>query len=562
MSFWDTLFDYIGVGVVTTDWASLRPQREATVKQSGEWVGLLDKDWNLLCEIGDWESAEWPALLAEVGSMSMTLPGELESGVRNPVCDLLLQRGSADVDGLFHDALTVVVERAGRTGEPNERRFYRILDIVPGGGRDHPTTVTITGLCGVEYLKHLPLWADPSNHSNVVQAQFEDKQSGSAEMVCRKLVGRNLFGYQQIGMIARFADWKIDSTTMTETYTDPNQWTDFNPRLNNVVCSPKPSGLPSEHCVVNARWDNAYDLLKPTWDAAGIKPVVSLWLPGDDQPFPEYATLTIPCVIIDFKPCSTVSGARNSIDQGIRSFRRSIKDDTFTSTIEFADVDVATHDGRPPWVVFDLQDAPRLTIRKSTDSHFVVGGKAPKIVNTVVKSGIKAFGAAIVSMIPGVGPPVAEVIKGGFDIVGEMSADRFLALNQYTDQDRKDRHGRSRYISLAKKGEANSLESLQKAWQAKSETNGGLSIEFSLDDPYPYVPNRDFDIGDIVGVTAWGEIWSAYVSELTWTSEAGQPLGWKVRLGDLRQMQDPDALFAQNKEAVASTLQRLTATVN
>ena len=175
----------------------------------------------------------------------------------------------------------VVVER------PNlKRRCYRILEINPRGGdpQGNPAEVELSGVDSMEHLKHLPLWADPSNRSKVVQLQWEDRQDGSAEKVSRKLIGRNLIGYQQPSLLDNMFAW-------TTGYTDPSQWRGFNPSMHPVICSPVMSGNKSEWCVVSARWDNAWDLLKSTWAAAGVQPLAWLWLPGDPQPFPSYTCL-------------------------------------------------------------------------------------------------------------------------------------------------------------------------------------------------------------------------------------------------------------------------------
>ena len=148
------------------------------------------------------------------------------------------------------------------------------------------------------------------------------------------------------------------------------------------------------------------------------------------------------------------------------------------------------------------------------------------------------------------------------DTAADLSADRFLNLNELEDRDRRRRHGRSGYIAVAKQGEANSIDAIQKAWQAKTETNGGLAIEFTLDDAYPYLPERDFRVGDTIGIGAWGEVWAAYVSAIEWTSAPGEPVGYTVVVGDLRQVVDPEALFASNVETIRGRLARLTATVN
>lgn len=537
------------------DWESFKARRAREVREQGQYVGILDKDWNPVMDIEDWESAEWGGAFLEVGSMQMVLPGSLSDGSPNPVVEYLISADVADfnepsrLDRMFHEGVHIMVEREGA------RRVYRVLDVAPEGGRSTPNFVTVTGVELLEHLKHLPLWADPSNHSKVVQLSFNDRQAGSVEEVSRKLIMRNLHGYQQPSLLANMLSW-------TNHTTDVGHWRSVNPDMHAVMCSPIPSGVPSEECIVEARWDNAWDLLLPSWQAAGVMPRARLWLPGDAQPFPNHTTLNLPTLIVDFKPCSTVSGAVGLIGQGWRALQRKIDSDGFSSAIDFSTTEIPTDDGRLPWVVFDFEEAPKVTIRKSTDSRFLVGGKSPKIVNEVVKAGIKSAAAMIVAAIPLVGPVAAEAIRGGVDIAANLTPDKFLNLDEHRDSQRAAWHGRSKFISLFKAGEANSLDSLQKAWQAKTETNGGLSVEFTMDSTGPYTPHRDFEIGDTVGITAWGQVWAAYLSDLTWTSEPGEPVAFTLRLGDLAAIKDPEALFQQNVEVVRGVISRLSTAVN
>ena len=368
------------------------------------------------------------------------------------------------------------------------------------------------------------------------------------------MIGRNLIGYQQPSLLGTMFSW-------TAGYTDPAQWRGFNPSMHPVICSPVMSGNRSEWCVVSARWDNAWDLLKATWAAAGVQPFAWLWLPGDPQPFPSYTTLSLPTTIIDFAPRATVTGAAGIVGQAFRQLKRTISSDDFiTSTTEFADVDIRNGDGRRPWVVYTLMDAPDVKLRKSTDHRWLVGGKSPDIVNKAANIGIKTAIAAAVAAIPGIGPPIAEGIKGAGELVAEMSADRLFVLNEYVDKNRQFHYGRSRFTAISKTGEANTVESLQKAWQAKQETEGGISAEFSIDSPDPYLPGRDFDLGDTIGVTAWGVVWAAYVSGLTWTSKPGNEVGWQLRIGDYASLASPGELYQANKENIRAVIGRLAVT--
>lgn len=532
------------------DWLAFKAHRERVMATHGQWVGIFDKDLNPVMDIEDWESAEWGRVFSDTGSMTMELLGALQDGTRNPVVEQLLMAPLASLDNpqemerLFHEGVWVLAERPGLP-----RRGYRVLQLEPEGGKDSPRRMGIQGVDTIEHMKHLPAWADPSNRSNLVQLQFADVQDRSAEEVCRKIVGRNLIGYQQPDLLSSMFSW-------TDDYSSPSRWTGFRPDMHPVICSPVPSGLPSEWCVVEARWDNAWDVLKATMDAAGILATSEIWLPGDPQPFPEYTVLNLPTVVIDFKPRAAVSGAAGLLGQGWRYLKRQIDSDNFSSITAFSDVTTPTADGRDPWVVFEMEDAPRMTIRKSTDHTFLVGGQSPKGLNDVIEIGIKTAVAAAVSMIPMIGPPIAEAIKGGGELLGKLAADRFLNLNEFTDKVRKQYHGRHGYKSVSKTGQANSMEALQKAWQAKSETAGGLSVEFEIDGAGAYLPGRDFDLGDTVGVRAWGAVWAAYISELTWTSTKQQPVGWSIKLGNLNALKDMDELLAQNAETVRSVLGR------
>src|SRR5699024_1289680 len=138
------------------------------------------------------------------------------------------------------------------------RRVSKVSSLPPEGGRAYTTTLKVEGLDMIEHLKHLPLWADPSNLSKIVLLQFSHIQLESDVDVQRKLIGRNLIGYQQPSLLSSMFSW-------TDNYSNPSTWRGFNPSLHNLICSPIKSGLPSEWCVIDARWDNAWDLISTSW---------------------------------------------------------------------------------------------------------------------------------------------------------------------------------------------------------------------------------------------------------------------------------------------------------
>src|SRR5699024_12606364 len=112
----------------------------------------------------------------------------------------------------------------------------------------------------------------------------------------------------------------------------------FQAQQNNLIYSTIKSDLLRESCIIDPHWDNACDLISTSWKAAGISPVVDLWLPGDAQPFPNHAILERPTWIISFRPRSTVSGASGLLSQGWSQLRRMISmDDKFTSVVGMGD---------------------------------------------------------------------------------------------------------------------------------------------------------------------------------------------------------------------------------
>ena len=196
------------------NWDAHKAHRTAVMKAHGQWVGILDRNWEPIMTVEDWESATWEALFGDTGSMSMEFLGHLPDGSRNPVVETLLMADLTELDNpasmeqLFHSGIHIAVERPGLA-----RRVYKVSSLTPEGGRDYPTSLKVEGLDMIEHLKHLPLWADPSNRSKIVQLQFSDIQQGSVEDVSRKLIGRNLIGYQQPSLLSSMFSW-------TDNYSD------------------------------------------------------------------------------------------------------------------------------------------------------------------------------------------------------------------------------------------------------------------------------------------------------------------------------------------------------
>ena len=115
------------------DWAAHKAHRLQVMREHGQWVGLLDKDYNPILDVEDWVSAEWPGVFADTGSMTMVFDGHLQDGSRNPVVEHLLMADLGNLDDpgsmeqLFHSGVHIAVERLLDFGM---QRFLYFVELI------------------------------------------------------------------------------------------------------------------------------------------------------------------------------------------------------------------------------------------------------------------------------------------------------------------------------------------------------------------------------------------------------------------------------------------------
>ena len=90
------------------NWDAHKAHRTAVMKSRWQWVGILDRNWEPIMTIEDWESATWESVFGDTGSMQMEFLGHLPDGSRNPVVETLLMADLTELDNpasmeqLFH----------------------------------------------------------------------------------------------------------------------------------------------------------------------------------------------------------------------------------------------------------------------------------------------------------------------------------------------------------------------------------------------------------------------------------------------------------------------------
>lgn len=525
-------------------WEKWHNDLKLSAKAFGRAIWLIDRDGMPYMELRGWIDHDFGDSAMDVASGSVTIFAD------NPAVPWLLARqdmglingGPPDMDAVMHDAVHLIVQDREGT-----REGYRVheLSIEVGGKRGG--TVEIVGLRPLEHWKHLVLKSNTSSPDEF-QLRWSDIRFGESLRVLKTYVHKNL--ERQFQPLSLLGQWDLSS---------PGAWSRVDGARWPLIMNPQVEARPTEWTVIEARYDNAWDALSGTAHAAGLMMVAEYWFPGDPQPAPEHFTLTHPTIVLDVVDRSIHRGATGTIADPIRAIGRMFSSlgESGISDVPVFDPDAAaTASGRQPWVVWrpgQYQAISRLVISKSTDSAFVIGGRSPAALNTILSTGTRALAAGIGSLVPGIGPALA-VIAG--DIISENIKDRILAFQTYDHRRRRDYHGRLRYRELSKPGEAWTISAVQQAVAASEETDGGISFEIAVIDDDPYKLGRDFHLGDQVGAQVLGMQLASFVSETHKVGARGS-LGVTVALGDPRLRESQQAMLARNGETVSGILSRL-----
>lgn len=522
------------------DWASWQAARAAEHAMGARTIWLLDNQMVPLCSLSGFLSGDYGDATNAAGSFSETLPGD------HPAVPYLLMADEAaagNPKGLLDTWFWIVVETA------HYRVTYRLAEIELAQGAEGQT-VTILGEGLFEHLRHLPLWASPALPL-LAQLKYADVQFGDSLRVVKGYMQRNLAREFQSGFASGWDLWSTSSWSRLE----PDRWP--------IIVNPVHESLTTEWTVLDSRFNMAADTFSSTLDAAGLLVTLDLWLPGDAQPFPDHTTLHNPTIVIDVQPRSFDSSSTGTPGDILRGIRATIAGDQTTKALVLDDT---WFDGENPraWCVWSADQMKntehRLVIRKSTDSHVIVGGRSPQIVNSMIAAGSAAMWQGIGAGIGALFPPLAPfaAAAGAFigHMQGELLKDKLFAWAAFSSSARATAHGPYRYRSIVTPGDGFSLSTLQQGFSGLQATQGSVSTEFTVGDGYPYVLGRDFRAGDQAGVVSHGIVFATFISE--W-SVSVQPGGDTVSLGlgDPRLRESPSRSLERSMQSVSSAIDRV-----
>lgn len=509
-------------------------------------VWLFDKDMEPLVRLPVFYSLAYGDSVNEVDSCEVEIPADDPA-----VTDLLhldYTGAPRDMDALLHESLWVVIQTS------HYRAVYRVAEIELLSGGSDGDRVKIIGESLFEHINHISLWANPGS-SLSVQLKYSDVQAGDSLRVVKDFLLRNLARMFQPSMISSWNLWHKPSWRNVQ----PDQWP--------ILVNPVNATTSSEWTVLDSRFSMAGDIFTPTLNAAGLLMTFDLWLPGDAQPFPDYARLTRPTIVIDVVPRAFDTSATGRVTDVIRGVKAKI---ARGSTHRAVVLDDTAFTGRNPhaWVVWRPDDmrnvSTRLVIKKSTDSSVIVGGRSPQIVNTLISASSSALWRGLGAQLSVLFPPMAGIVTAaatfGEEITKNALRDKFFAWNQFNDTTRAQLQGRFRYRELARPGEAWSVSTLQKAWGVFEQTDGSISTEFTVGDGAPYLVGRDFVVGDQAAVTVQGINFGTYIH--SWrvnVTRGGDDV--EVGLGDPRNRESPERALNNTLKSVGAVIDRVKTVV-
>lgn len=521
-------------------WESWQAARRAEHALGATTVWLFDNYMTPLYSLAESLGGTYGDAANAAGAVQLTLAGD------HPAVPALLMAdgdGVTDPSSLLDQWFWIVVETQ------YHRKAYRLaeMELIT---EDTVTSLAVIGEGMWEHLNHLPLWASPGSPL-IAQLKYADVRAGDSLRVVKEYVHENLAREFQRSILGSWDMW----STSTWSKVDPDRWP--------IIVNPLHESLTTEWTVLDSRFNLAGEMFQSTLDAAGLLLTLDLWLPGDEQPFPDHATLSQPTIVIDVKARAFDTSSTGKPGDILRGIRATISGDQTTKALVLDD---SWFDGENPhaWCVWSADHMRgtehRLVIKKSTDSHVIVGGRSPQIVNSLIAAGSNALWQGIGAGVGMLFPPLAPlaVAAGAFlgHVQGELLKDKLFAWAQYSSSARAAAHGPYRYRGIVLPGDGFSLSSLQSGFTGLQSTQGSVGTEFSVRDGFPYVLGRDFDTGDQCAVISHGIVFASYVAE--WNAPLFDADGdVDLGLGDPRLRESPARSLERSVKTLASGLDRL-----
>ncbi|OBA62183.1 phage tail protein [Nocardia sp. 852002-20019_SCH5090214] len=307
-----------------------------------------------------------------------------------------------------------------------------------------------------------------------------------------------------------------------------------------------PVWIPTDTSVwraASARFDMADQLFEPLLDGTGVMLTARFFLPedGDEQPAPEYYYLDRPTVVIGTEDKSGSVGPSGTMFDGVVKFIEEFVDDTtlvrypdFNAQSEYESVygysgPLGTFRGLPHvWYLegeYSGIGESELAVHKPTATKVIVGGKSPGWVNAGIEIAMKNL-LAWLGLLIGV-PGLDSLYQGQLD-------DVFLAWWVWEDQERTQRAGPFAFNELVvtNSSKAATLDGVMAGRKGLHDSRGYVSKKVSVGDGAPYLIGKDFTLGDQIGFQVGDQLFTDYITEMTFTDDRQKGARWELQIGD------------------------------
>lgn len=495
-------------------------------------VHIRDKYMTFVGYVEGENDAAWEDICNDAGEAHISIPGEDDLAIW-----LLDQPKDADIFLVYETKW--------------KRETYKVFDIEVDTDELGITTVRPVALHIFDETKHIQCWSNTMSPI-WIQAPKVDLQAGPSAVVIRGFMHRNLWREQAKSWGLAFNIW------------DPANWrANFrNEDWPMVMLPPTPEDYNTEWTVIGSRFDNFYDIVKPTLEDAGLQLTAKLWLPGDPQPRPSHMTLNRPTIVFDIIRRNPADGTAGTIWDTIRDLIRIILPDGTTEQITIADPndDPDNADPNAPWVILRkgqyLGLRSKMVIHKPLEHTITTGGKSPDAIN----QGAKLISNILLGLLGQlIGMPWLTL--GIFDKTVE---DILLAWAVFTNYARKEAMGPYSHKSGFENGGgvAISPSGLQTGRVGLWKARGYVSFAAEFDDGGGgFWMGKHLDTGIRAGFEIGERIWLSNVAAAKQEWSRTQHPYWAISVGDYRPEELAGTKALRHIETVVGALRQHSSAV-
>jgi hypothetical protein len=322
----------------------------------------------------------------------------------------------------------------------------------------------------------------------------------------------------------------------------------------------------SKWVAISGRMDSIATLAEQVCKDNGIDMSATAWLPGDEQPAPDWYTLTDACIVIRFVDKSGVTGPTGTIIDGLIKDAVDIADSVLGEVLD----PLADSEYRPeginlapalgvnwqrPWTVL-LPDVPRSGLKEChiTEHHplaytVIGGGRSPQWVNQLIDVIIETLMSQLLMALGASG--IAPTLLDGFldNVV--------LAFQEVENAARRYKLGPFGFPEYftGTGSTAYTLDEFFALEIAMWETRGYSSCQAVMYDSVPYSLGRDYQHGDLMSWIHEGMLYTDYITEITATDDRNKRVEVLTKIGDGSAQESPWAKLQRRLQAAENAMQ-------